>query len=373
MRGDQLRAYHLARALARRADVTLLHFGAEPGAPIEGVRQRAVGRGPLGALMANLGAPDPLLPAQVRLYLDRAMQSAVRAQMDEAPPDVLHVTLARLGPYSRRPPAGVHVHVDFVDALSLNMDTRAGRSRFPARAAFALEARLMRRYEARLAGASHSSSVVSERDRQASPGLRRAVVIPNGVAVEELAYRPPVERPPTALFFGNLGYFHNVEPARMVAGEVLPRLRELVPGATLRIAGARPATAVAQLASLDAVEVAADVPDMLLELHGAALAVLPMASGSGMKNKVLEAFAAGTPVVTNRAGIDGVTGAESCVHYIEAEGPEALARACARLLESADERVRIAAAARELVEHDYSWDSRADTLLELYERGRERS
>ena len=366
MRGDQLRVYHLARALARRADVRVLHFGDEPAPPMEGLPHRAVRRGALTSLAANARAPDPLLPAQVRLYLDGAMRAAVRTELAELRPDVLHVTLARMGPYARGLSASIHVHVDFVDALSLNMATRARRSRLAARAAFALEARLMRRYEARLAAAAHSSSVVSERDRQASPGLHSAAVIPNGVATDELVFRPPAERPPIALFFGNLGYFHNVEAARMVALEVLPRLRELVPGAALRIAGARPARAVAQLGSHDAVEVGANVPDMLAELHGAGLAVLPMGSGSGMKNKVLEAFAAGTPVVTNSAGIDGVTGAEAGVHFLEAEGPEALASACARLLGSPDERVRIATEARALVERDYSWNSRAEALLELY-------
>jgi glycosyltransferase involved in cell wall biosynthesis len=123
-----------------------------------------------------------------------------------------------------------------------------------------------------------------------------------------------------------------------------------------------------ELAERDGVEVAPDVPSMLAELHRAAVAILPASSGSGMKNKVLEAFAAGTPVVTNAAGIDGVAGAERGVHYLEADGPDALAEASATLLENADERVRIAAAARKLVEESYSWDSRAEALLELYER-----
>ena len=344
----------------------MLSFGDEPGEPIEGVGQRVVRRGLLPSLAANLAAPDPLLPMQTRLYLDRRMQAAVREQLASLGADVLHVTLARLAPYARGLPPGVHVHVDFVDALSLNMATRARGSRFPLSLPFALEARLMARYEARVAAAADSFSVVSERDRLASPGLAGATVVPNGVDVDDLAYVPPDVRDPVLLFFGNLGYFHNVEPARLTALEVLPRLRRLVPDAALRIAGARPAVAVRRLAELESVEVAADVPSMPAELHRAAVAVLPLSSGSGMKNKVLEAFAAGTPVVTNRAGIDGVVGAESGVHYLEADGADALAEACAELLADPDRRVRMAAAARALVERDYSWDSRAEALLELY-------
>jgi polysaccharide biosynthesis protein PslH len=365
-RGDKLRVFHLARALGRRAEVRVLAFGSEPPGAIEGVSERSVARGLVPSLAANLALPDPLLPMQVRLYLDRRMRAAVRDEVASHRPDVVHVTLARLAPYVAGLPAEVHVHVDFVDALSLNMSTRAHGSRFPASAAFALEARLMARYEARVAARADSASVVSERDRLASPGLASARVIPNGVDVQELAFMSPAERAPVALFFGNLGYFHNIEPARQAALEVLPRLRRLAPDVSLRIAGARPAAAVMQLAGRDGVEVAPDVPSMLAELHGAAVAILPSKSGSGMKNKVLEAFAAGTPVVTNPAGIDGVVGAERGVHYLEADGPDALAEACAALLDSAEERVRIAAAARALVEEGYSWDSRAEALLKLY-------
>jgi len=365
-RGDKLRVFHLARALGRRAEVRVLSFGSEPPDAIAGVRERSVPHGLLPAIAANLAAPDPLLPMQVRLYLSRRMHAVVRDEIASHRPDVVHVTLARLAPYIRGLPAEVHLHVDFVDALSLNMFTRARGSRFPASAAFALEARLMARYEARVAALADSASVVSERDRLASPGLASAAVIPNGVDLDELAFLPPAERAPVALFFGNLGYFHNVQPARLAALEVLPRLRGRAPDVSLRIAGARPAAAVMELAERDRVEVAPDVPSMLAELHRAGVAILPAISGSGMKNKVLEAFAAGTPVVTNPAGIDGVVGAERGIHYLEADGPDALAEACATLLESADERMRIATAARKLVEESYSWDSRAEAMLELY-------
>ncbi|MET0615656.1 MAG: glycosyltransferase family 4 protein [Thermoleophilaceae bacterium] len=368
-RGDQVRVYHLARALSARADVMLVCFGAESGASLPGVALRSVPRGVLPAAVANLRAPNPLLPLQTRLYLDGRMHDVVRAAMGGFEPDVLHVTLARMAPYMRHAPPGVHVHLDFVDALSLNMASRANRSRFPPSSAFALEARLMARYEARVAAAADTTSVVSERDRLASPGLARATVIPNGVALDDLPYAEPSRRAANAIFFGNLGYFHNVAPARLVALEVLPRLRRLAPEASLRIAGARPAAAVRDLAGRDGIEVAADVPSMSAELHRAAVAVLPASSGSGIKNKVLEAFAAGTPVVTNRAGIDGIVGAQDRVHYLEAEGADALAEASARLLADADERVRIAAAARALVEREYGWERRADALLELYGLG----
>jgi glycosyltransferase involved in cell wall biosynthesis len=328
---------------------------------LPGVRSVSVARSPLGLARANAVAP-PRLPLQVRLYLDARMRVAVRREL-EGGVDLMHVTLARLGPYVV---PGVRTHLDFVDALSVNMRGRADASRGPERALFAAEARLMRRYEASLATAVHSSSLVSESDRAAAPWLASAAVIPNGVDREAFPFSDPAERPPRLVFFGNLGYFHNVEPARYLATEVLPRVRREVPDATLELAGARPAAAVRRVAGADGVSLAADVPRMVDELHGAAVAVLPMFSGSGMKNKVLEAFCAGTPVVTNAAGIDGVAGARPGVHHVQAEGADALAAECVRLLREPGRRSALAREAVALVEHEYGWARSAAALLELY-------
>ena len=72
------------------------------------------------------------------------------------------------------------------------------------------------------------------------------------------------------------------------------------------------------------------------ELQGAAVAVLPVLSGSGMKNKVLEALATGTPVVANRLGVRGVEGVVDGRHVLLAEDAEAMAAACVRLLRDVD-------------------------------------
>lgn len=365
MRGDQLRAYHLAVALGRSADVTLACFGSGDEPPVPGVEVRTVARLPAPTVIANALAPDPRLPLQVRMFLDRGMTRLVREQMARVRPDVVHVTLGRMGPYATAPDPRAHVHLDFVDSLSLNLSSRAAASPSPLRPPLRLESWLMRGYESRLARAVDSCSVVAERDR-AVGGLERAVVIPNGVDTDGFPFSDPSERPPRLIFFGNLGYFHNIAPARTAALSILPLVRRRDDAATLRIAGARPAAAVREVADAAGVELRADVQDMGAELRAAAVAVLPMASGSGMKNKVIEAFSSGTPVVTTRAGIEGVDGAVDGVHYVQAETTEELADACLSLIADPARRSALARAARELVVDRYSWDRRAETLLDLY-------
>ncbi|HWH10010.1 MAG TPA: glycosyltransferase family 4 protein [Solirubrobacteraceae bacterium] len=366
-RGDKVRVLHLLDELARRAEVTLVTFGDGDELPFPGVRVRSVSASPLSRLAANLAAPDPMLPGQVRMFLDAGMRSAVREEL-RSKPDVIHVTLSRLAPYlpHARSPSGPHRHLDLIDSLSLNMRTRADHESQPTRAAMLVEARLMERYEARAVAAADTASVVSEADRLAGEGLRSAAVVPNGVSLERFSWSDPSSRPPVLIFFGNLGYFHNVEPAVFVAREVLPLVRAQRPDASLRIVGARPTSAVRGLGDLDGVEVVGPVGDIARELHGAAAAVLPMFSGSGIKNKVLESFAAGTPVVANALGIQGVEGAAGGVTHLEAEGADGLAAAALDVIGHGAAAADRARSARRLVAEHYSWAAQAQRLLDLY-------
>jgi polysaccharide biosynthesis protein PslH len=363
-RGDKLRNYHLVKGLARHADVTLVCFAAEPTSPIEGVRVRTVPFGALSGAFENLHHPRPDLPMQVRLYLQSAMRRAVDDEVRKGP-DVVHVHFSRMAPYMPEATTA-HRHLDLMDSLSVNMATRARSSSAVVGLPFAAEARLLRRYEARVAAAADTYSVISAADRDA-PGLEGAAVIQNGVDIEAFPFHDTTDRGPVMTFFGNLGYFHNIAPAVFVATEVLPLVRQRVPAATVRIVGARPAAAVRQLRALDGVEVAGDVPDMAAELERAAVSVLPVFSGSGLKNKVLEAFAAGLPVVTNALGMQGVEGAAPGREYLAAEGPRDIADAAAGLLDDPSERGRLASSGRALVEARYSWERQVEALLALYE------
>jgi glycosyltransferase involved in cell wall biosynthesis len=212
--------------------------------------------------------------------------------------------------------------------------------------------------------------VVSEADRRLARGLEHAAVIANGVDTEQFAFREPAGREPTLLFFGNLGYFHNVKPARYVAEQVLPRVRARAPRATLRIAGARPHPSVKRLARLDGVEVVGPVAAIADELHRAAVAVLPTFSGSGIKNKLLESFSAGTPVVANAHAIECVAGASAGRDYLAAESADDFADACVELLTSPARGIELARSARTLVEREFTWERQVNALIELYSTGR---
>ena len=305
------------------------------------------------------------MPLQTRMYLDARMFRAVRAELRRAPAGVVHAATARMAPYLP-PPGPWHRHVDLIDALSLNMAGRAAATRGPAKLPFALEASLLRRYEARCVAAADTASLVSEADRVGAPGLERAAVIPQAVDAAAFPFGPAEGRARELVFFGNLGYFHNVEPARRLAEEILPLVRAELPDVGARLIGARPAPRVRELAGLAGVTLTGPVEDMGAELRRAGVAVLPSFSGSGIKNKVLEAFSSGLPVVTNALGIAGVEGAVAGRHYLAAETAPEMAAAAACLLREPRRAAWVAQAARDLVEERYTWERQAERLLAIY-------
>jgi len=195
------------------------------------------------------------------------------------------------------------------------------------------------------------------------------VVIPTGVNEADFRYLEPRDRPPTFVFFGNLGYFHNSAPAAFLATEVLARVRADHPGAMLLLAGARPSASVRRLTSIDGVELDADPPSMGSVLHRAAVAAVPMFSGSGMKNKLLEAFCAGTPVVANAAGVEGIDEAVPGEHFLPGEDAAGIAAAISRLLGNPEERVRLAGDASAMVRRQYTWERQAARMLGVYRSG----
>src|SRR5205823_4826933 len=150
--------------------------------------------------------------------------------------------------------------VDLVDALSASFARRAARQRGLLGLIAAGEAARLLRYENELVRRGLTCLVVAESERAPLEGREAVRVVPNGVDLAAFAYVEDGRPAARLVFAGNLGYFPNVDAATFLVRDVLPRVRAAVPGAELRLVGARPARRVRALAGAAGVSLAASVP-----------------------------------------------------------------------------------------------------------------
>ncbi len=276
--------------------------------------------------------------------------------------DVIHVRQLPMAGFGKRL-SGPRL-LELIDSETLGAErSRPATPRTRVRAAVAavIERHAMRRYRVVTAVAEADA----DRLRQLDP-RRRVEVVPNGVDADYFRPQPTVAaEPDTLVFVGAMSFPPNVAAMRHFCHEVLPLVRRTRPSVRLTIVGRDPGPAVRQLAELDGVGVTGEVDDVRPYLVRAAAVVVPMVSGSGIKNKVLEAMAAGRPVVGTSMAVEGlpvVNGREAVV----ADGPERLAAAITSLLASPEHQDAIGQAARAFVEARYTWDACAGAYDQLY-------
>jgi glycosyltransferase involved in cell wall biosynthesis len=151
-------------------------------------------------------------------------------------------------------------------------------------------------------------------------------------------------------------YFPNMDGARYLVEEIVPRLREVLGhDFEVRLVGHAPPV-VQQLAADPNVVVTGFVDDLDRELNEADLVVVPLRHGSGTRLKILEAFAHGIPVVSTSVGAAGIECTDGR-DLLLADDADAFAGACARLLGDAALRARVTDSAYRLASRHYDWQT----------------
>ncbi len=190
-------------------------------------------------------------------------------------------------------------------------------------------------------------------------GGRPVHLVPNGVALPDAS--APQDARPTVVFAGTLDYAPNVDAVVFAAAGIWPRIRGAVPGARWVVAGRRPVAAIRALDGRDGIEVRADVVNMTAELQAAWVAIAPMRTGAGLKNKVLEAWACARPVVLTPLAMNGLALPPGHVGLVQ-EGAAGMADAVVALLRDDTARERLGPAARDMVARDFTWSGAAGRL-----------
>lgn len=237
--------------------------------------------------------------------------------------------------------------------LQMNASTHVWRDR--------LYLPTIRRYEERHAQQFSSIVVTTPEDKDELMTLcphTPSHVIPNGVDLELFPYREQDPGGEKLVFVGAMDSDHNIDGASFFVKEIMPKLHDRYPNLTLDIVGARPNATAKALGEYPGVNVTGRVPSVVDYLHQAVACVVPLRTGFGIKNKTLEAMAAGAPVVGSDRGLEGlmVDHSSSSLHSLRANRPEDYITAIGQLIDHPELRQQISKTARSLVESRFTWE-----------------
>jgi glycosyltransferase involved in cell wall biosynthesis len=226
---------------------------------------------------------------------------------------------------------------------------------------------LLRRYEEQYCSKFSGIVVTTEDDRRQIREFapKAAIsVIPNGVDFKLFPRRISDPGGQRLVFIGAMDNRPNIDAVRFFSLEVFPKVRERHPETTLELVGAKPVAEVLELQEQPGISVTGRVPSIVDYLHKATVCVVPMRTGFGIKNKTLEAMAAGVPVVSSDRGLEGleVDGGVP-LRALRANEPTEYVYAISRLFEDRKLRKQLSENGRALIESEYTWE-RAGELYE---------
>lgn len=181
-----------------------------------------------------------------------------------------------------------------------------------------------------------------------------SIVYPNAIPSAACPEHPAAA--PSIVFAGNLEYHPNQQAVAWFAQSAWPLLVDRFPSLEWRIVGKNPHGVSGLVRGLPNVALTGPVKDALPALAQSKIAIVPVLSGSGTRVKILEAWAAGLPVVSTALGAEGLD-ATPDTHYINANTAGEFVKGIARLLENPGLAAQLGAAGRCIYEQRFTWEA----------------
>jgi polysaccharide biosynthesis protein PslH len=307
-------------------------------------------------------------PSWVRAVRSAEFERRVRDVMRTWRPDLVQLEYPVMGHYvnaldDSSAPRLLVEHDLAVAAARELLPQRQGAGRIRAYA----ELRAWTRFERRLLARVNAVAVFTERDAVAARALgnTRVLVIPLGADVPAAPLDPPADSSPSLVFIGSFVHEPNVDAAVRLASRIFPPLRERFQDLTLELVGHAAPAAVRALPG-DRIRVHSDVPDVTPFLQRAAVVVVPLRLGGGMRVKVVEALAAGKAVVASPRALEGIAALPG-QHLLRAETDDEFVDAVASLVLDPTRRTSLGFAAHEWAREHLSWDRSATRFHQIYD------
>jgi polysaccharide biosynthesis protein PslH len=378
--GNRIRTLNLALRLARRHRITFIaHRNEESAEARRFLREHGIeaivvdrvvplksGPGFYARLARNLASP---VPFSVASHNSVALRRAVRVHARRHRIDVWQVEATilvdALADIERCPKVIIAHNVESLIWQRYHENESALSRRWYIKQQW----RKFERFERRAFAAATRVVAVSEQDAALIRdrfGGRAVDVVDNGIDRRYYEAVEPDPDPRTLLFLGSLDWRPNVDAVGLLLERIFPAVRAAEPSARLCLVGRKPPEALVKRVRESAgVALHADVPDVRPYLARGGFMVVPLRIGGGSRLKILEAMAAGLPVVSTRVGAEGLELVPG-EHYLAADDPEAMADALVACLRDPQPARALAGRSRAFVFDRYNWDTMADRLEQVW-------
>jgi len=212
-------------------------------------------------------------------------------------------------------------------------------------------------------------TVVSPADKEMLESLyskANVEIIPNGVDFNYFSPKKDYkEEYPSILFHGVMSFPPNIHAVKYIYKEIFPIIKSELPETKFFIVGKNPVDEIKRMSNGKDVIVTGYVDDVREYICKASITLYPMKTGSGIKNKILEAMAMEKPVVTTQMGGEALTDeVKKCL--LIGETAEEIANHVISLLRDREKRIELGKKGREIVMKEYSWDKVAEKYEKLY-------
>ncbi len=229
---------------------------------------------------------------------------------------------------------------------------------------------LLRRYEQQYCSKFSAIVTTTNNDRKLLQSLvpeAKITVIPNGVDLNSFPKRVGNSGGQRIIFIGAMDNPANIDAVSFFSLEVFPEIKKRYPEAILELVGSRPVPEILALGEIDGIKVIGEVISIVEYLHWATVCVIPMRQGFGLRNKTLEAMAAGIPVVASDIALAGlkVDGHSVPLRAMRANSIDEYVYSIGRLFTETKLREKLSENARDFVVNKHSWEQMGKMYEEL--------
>jgi len=236
---------------------------------------------------------------------------------------------------------------------------------------FGLEAKKLKRFEAKLCPQFDINFTVSELDKERLLKIAptsKIDTIPNGVDVDYFNSDEEKIIPGSMIMVSGMNWYPNRDAVLYMQEKIWPLISQAFQDVSWVIVGASPPQKLLDLAKSDPrVTVTGFVDDVRPYLKSAQIYLCPMRDGGGTRLKILDALSMSKPIVSTTIGYEGINITPE-KNALVADTPDEFVSQISRLLKDPELRAKIGSEGRKFVINEFSWQVIGKKLSSIYHK-----